>query len=526
MAIAYYLTVPMKRIFRGVALGVCLAKPVAAQFPRLAPPPPCKATGPAPSYLTYWSAAAARDARPKVAVFALQPEIDDANRLFLAVLVPERIRQRLSRDSRIHVATEASVSRAYMESRSRQDSAARILDADYVISGKLFVSGDRHEIHLTLTRPGHAAAVWQASFRATTALRAVEDAAVRGLARALRLPATPTLPQGWPTTDGGYDALLAGDAFMRTPTRTGLDSALFYYGRALTLEPASGMAAARLARASVEMLERGGEIPGYPGTAGQQRVNELIARAFAAESSSEVWTVKAMLSRVTDPVRFNGALSSHTRAVRRDPDDADAQHEYGMTLLRLGDTRGAEARFRRALGISPGRANTLAALAELELEASRWSAACAVSNASIAAWPYDPAPYATRAEARLHLSDARDAFSDAELVARLAPGAWPEALRLLIKQRTSNVDDARQQITALTGRWLSPGLELSVKDAEFMAIAYLAMGDQRRAIESLRRARPVGTDLRVALRGPRLAAIRSDTAVARMIIEAEGRDRR
>jgi hypothetical protein len=165
-------------------------------------------------------------------------------------------------------------------------------------------------------------------------------------------------------------------------------------------------------------------------------------------------------------------------------------------------------------------------LGEIEARAGSWGAACALTNASIAAWPYDPAPYATRAEARLHLSDARDAFSDAELVARLAGGAWPEALRLLIVHRTSNIDEARRRIIALTRNWLSPGTNLSVKDAEYLAMAYLALGDERRAIESLRRARPVGTDLRVALRGPRLAALRSDTAVARMIIEAEGRDRR
>jgi len=53
----------------------------------------------------------------------------------------------------------------------------------------------------------------------------------------------------------------------------------------------------------------------------------------------------------------------------------------------------------------------------------------------------------------------------------------------------------------------------------------LTMGDQRRAIESLRRARPMGADLRSALRSPRLATIRSDTAVVRMLLESEGRNR-
>jgi tetratricopeptide (TPR) repeat protein/TolB-like protein len=519
------LSVPIKNVIRGAAIVACLAQPVFAQFPRLAPPPPCPASA-ATSYLTFWSATAARDSRPKVVVFSLEPEVDDANRVYLSVALPERIRERLSFDRRLQVATEASVSRALTEARSREDSAARLLDADYVVSGKLFVRGDRQELHLILSRPGQAAAVWQASFRATTSLRAVEEAVVRGLSRAMGSPTTPPLPNGWPTTDGGYDAILAGDAFMRSVTRAGADSGLFYYERALTLEPASSIAAARLARASVSLLERGGELRGYPGTAGLQRVNELLARAFGGDTTSEAWTIKAMLSRVTDPVRFNGALVAHQRAVRANSTDADAEHEYGVSLLRLGDARGAENHFRRALVLSPGRASTLAALAEMELQSSRWDQACSLSNASIAAWPYDAAPYATRAEARLRLSDARNAFSDAELVGRLATGAWPEALRLLVTLGASDIDVARRQIMTLTARWLAPGTQLGVQDAEFLARAYLAMGDERRAIESLRRARPVGTDLRVALRSSRLSAIRSDTAVARMLLEAEGRDRR
>jgi hypothetical protein len=130
-----------------------------------------------------------------------------------------------------------------------------------------------------------------------------------------------------------------------------------------------------------------------------------------------------------------------------------------------------------------------------------------------------------RAEARLRLSDARDAYSDAELVRRLAGGAWPEALRVLVTNGSSNIDEARRQIMSLTASWLGPGSQFSVRDAEYLAVAYLTMGDQRRAIESLRRARPLGADLRTTLKSPRLAAIRGDTAVARMLAESEWRNR-
>jgi tetratricopeptide (TPR) repeat protein len=517
----------MSRILLGATLLAVLLPPAAgAQFPRLAPPPPCRATITGPAYIGYWNGNGGRDGRPKLAVFALQQDVDDAAKVYLAAALPERLRERLSVSPRLRIATEGSVARAMSDARQRVDSAAALLDADYIVSGRLFILGDRQEVEMSLHRRGRPEPIWQASFRATTSLRSVEDAIVRGLARALGLPSTPRLPSGWPTTDAGHDAVLAGDAQMRSSTLAGSDSAIAFYERALALEPGSAIIAVRLAKASVTTLERGGEIPGYSGTAGPRRVNELIGRALSADSAAGGWTVRAMLARAIDPVRFAGALDAHMRAVALDPTDSEAEHEYGVTLLRLGDVRGAETHFRRALSLTPGRADTFGMLAWMELQSSRFESACVLSNASIAAWPYDPWPYAIRAEARLHLADARDAFSDSELVRRLASGgAWAEALRVLIAIGASNVDDARKQVAGLTSSWLAPGSQLTVRDAQYLALAYLTMGDERRAIESLRRARPVGADLRGVLRGPRLSSIRSDTAVVRLLAESEGRYR-
>ena len=80
MAFAYCLNMPMSKTLAGALLTLLAAKPLAAQFPRLAPPPPCKASYSSPALLTYWPGAN-RDNRPKVAVFALQPDVDDAGRI-------------------------------------------------------------------------------------------------------------------------------------------------------------------------------------------------------------------------------------------------------------------------------------------------------------------------------------------------------------------------------------------------------------------------------------------------------------
>jgi hypothetical protein len=97
----------MNKAVYGVALLAVLAMPAAAQFPRLAPPPPCRAKIGASPILAHWtSAAATRGNRPKVAIFSLQPDIDDAGKVYLAVALPDRIRQRLSLEPRLRIATE------------------------------------------------------------------------------------------------------------------------------------------------------------------------------------------------------------------------------------------------------------------------------------------------------------------------------------------------------------------------------------------------------------------------------------
>src|SRR5687768_6096231 len=84
MALAYYVNVPVSKILAGALLTFLAAKPSAAQFPRLAPPPACMTTYTAPALLSYWTGSN-RDNRPKVAVFSLQPDVDDAGRVYLSI---------------------------------------------------------------------------------------------------------------------------------------------------------------------------------------------------------------------------------------------------------------------------------------------------------------------------------------------------------------------------------------------------------------------------------------------------------
>jgi tetratricopeptide (TPR) repeat protein len=361
-----------------------------------------------------------------------------------------------------------------------------------------------------------------APLKATGSARRAADAIASGVGRALGATDAAGDISGWPRGDEAFEAMAAGDYAMLSPTVAGADSAVRAYEHAYELEPRAIAATTRLARAYVILLGRGGTPPELSSAQVIARVEELASQALRGDSNaSTAWTVRAMAARLADPVAFKGAIGFHRRAIAADRTDADAEHEYGVTLMRLGEDHEARAHFTRALSLEPNRASSLAALAAIELRAEHWNEACAFSNASIAAWSYDPMPYAVRARARMHLAQARDAFSDAELSARLGgSGAWSAALRVLMQRDAGNIEASNAGARSMTARWLAREQTLGVRDAVYLALMYQAVGDTRRAIESLRRARPLGADLRRGIGEPRLAPIRSDTAVVRILRES------
>jgi hypothetical protein len=85
------------------------------------------------------------------------------------------------------------------------------------------------------------------------------------------------------------------------------------------------------------------------------------------------------------------------------------------------------------------------------------------------------------------------------------------------------VEQARAGARRLVQRWLAPGTTLSVRDAKYVALALTAVGDHRYAVEAIKRARPIGVELSTSLRDSALAAIRADTAVARILRSSGGR---
>lgn len=502
-----------------VLAGVSLAPAAEGQYARVAPPAPCRvpAADQWPLLAEETSPSRALN-RPVLAVFTFERGISVPGRIHLAWSIPDRVRRRLVASRGLTVRTPGTVSRALRESGGATDSAAALLRAHYVLTGKVDHVDGQDEVRAELWRVGDRAPAWRAVYRNAGSLRTLEAAIAQEVSRRIAPAAPLPPPVADPGSDAAYDAVAAGEFHGLSSTAAGADSAVRLLEQALAVAPESPHVLAPFARAFAAAVERGARPAA--GTTGVDRILALLERAIARDSAEpSLWTARAVLARVTDPVGFSRALVYHRRALGLAPDDAEALHELGVTSYRLGDVRAAETSFRRALEREPSRAASLVALAELALDAQRWPAACAAANAAIGARPYDAWPYALRALARIRLGQSRDAFADAEIAQRLAGATWSAALRVIVSQRAGDVDVSRRALQRHTGDWLAPGRALPVRDAEFVARAYLGVGDRRRALEAIRRATPIGADLVQALGHADFAAVRADTLVTRLLRE-------
>lgn len=486
--------------------------PALAQFPRIVPPPPCVVSGGLQVGRAVRSAAGGR------AFLIVEPfDVTALDRRVLSIpwALTSRVREHLSRQRGLAVATEGSFERALYESGGSADSAARVLGASWILRGRAVSFGVGTNVTFSLFRRGEPTS-WNADYRVPAQTLAQIDSAVSVavVARILGDSVVVSPPAtGYPTNDNTDRALAQAMFTLRGPSIEAADSARLALERVFATDPSSPRVAVTLASAYLEVIRRGGVNPPIGRNAALRRVNELTNFALARDPrSSEAWTTRALAARERDTLFFAGALAAHGKALSLDPRSAEAIHQLGMTYLAFGEDGKAAAEFRRALTIEPERGGTLAALAGIELRAKHYGEACSLSNAAVASAPFDAQAYSVRARARLHLGQTRDAYADAETAAKLSGEPWTEGLRLVTEVGAGNRDRAATLSRELANRYLAAGRLLPVRDAAMLAVGWIRLGDTKRGIEALSRARPKGRLLLTALSDPAFDPIRSDAA--------------
>lgn len=498
-------------ILIGAAL-ITLAAPTSAvaQVPRVAPPPPCRVERPNDPLLRL---AIAPSRSPSLVVLPFTQGVVERRYAHVPWMLAERVRERLRLHPGLTVVASGQTARAIFESGSDADSARRLLGVRWMLVGSVEPDRADTQIRIQLISDKTTAPDWQAMFRLSAqSLAAIEEVIVDSVSvRLARRP--PPAARSARLADGERDHRLSAARFLLTEhTLASADAARRELETLFASDTAPAVATA-LARATMLMLERGGLLPPEPPVPALRRIEALVSYALARDSSNaEAWTIRAMAARYADPTRLKGAEAAHRRAVALDARSADAFHQYAITLLQLGRLNEARTRLRRALDLDHSHAAVLALLAEVERRAERPQLTCAFANASIAADPFDPRVYGTRALARLKLAQAREAYADAETAMRLTDGAWAEGIRLMVEVAGANTSLAQSLGRQYAQQFVASRTVLTVEDALSLARAFAALGFYREAEGALLKARPAGQVLRLGLSEKAFAPMRGRPA--------------
>jgi len=156
---------------------------------------------------------------------------------------------------------------------------------------------------------------------------------------------------------------------------------------------------------------------------------------------------------------------------------------------------------------NPG-SRALADAAIALLRSRQPDAARRLIDSALAMSPTDPEAYALRARANAARGDLRGAWADAEVTERLGDDWQAQTLIASFEARVGETRASRDRLATLV-KGIPPKVPFTAKQGSQLALAYVAAGDSKRALNALLRTRDDGT-LAATLKDPGFDAIRGE----------------
>jgi TolB-like protein/Tfp pilus assembly protein PilF len=471
--------------------------------------------------------AAPAPAPTTVAVLYFDNLSADTADAYLADGLTEGIIGHLAQVGRLEVKASSAIRRYRGDDGDDPATLGRALRVAHLVSGSVSRVGDRVRVTVELVHAKTGMRAWGGTYDTmATDLQATEEDIARAVATAIAgqlAPGERTALAHRTTGDpAAYDHFLRGNYYLAQRSPRAVRRAIQAYEAAERADPGFAAAPARVALGYAVFLDWGWE---YPGVSPDQ----VLTRGFAAadraleqdSAAADAWMARGFLLSFRDPQSFAGVSEALRRAIALDPNNAEAYHQYGMTLLWLDADSAAADMYRRALAIDPERAITLFNLARLDMRHERYREAQRWLDSALSIDPAADYAYVLRALTHLRARELPEARADGETAARLHAGyRLPgEAVLVLTELAAADTAAARRRLERLDREVRSAG-QPSVTDAAWVGRALVAVGESRRALQLLERARPRGARLWFYLRAPEFDALRADARFQRLAEES------
>lgn len=465
------------------------------------------------------------DALESVAVLPFVDMSPGGDQQYFSDGMTEELLDALAKVAGLRVASRTSAAR-FRDGGADIREVGRALNVQAVFEGSVRRDGDRLRVTAQLIDATSGYHLWSDSFdRTVMAVFEVQEQIAKEILRGLRLEHGE--PEGLvrPGTDdlAAYDQYLRGNYHLARRSPRDLRRALEAYAEALRLDPDFTTAMLRQAYAYAVWVDWGWEDP--PATTDEliRRAEALVERAIDREAGNpQAWLVRAYLRVVADPERMTGAPELFERAVALAPRDAESLHQYGQTLMALGQWDEARALYRRVLELEPDRAMTLVPLAAMAFYERRFDASIRWADSAVAVEPSNPYARAHRAGERSTLGSVEGALEDVGFALQAMQGHSVPVLGAAARVHAAAGDTAaalefaRQAMT-------EAGDRISTTEGYYLALAWWAAGRAGEALEALRRTEPKGAWLWFYLQSPAFDRLRADQEFADIVTAADPR---
>ena len=499
-------------VLLGIAGATAVSSPLAAQYPSVPPPQPCRAR----ESLQLRTAMAHAETDPSnnsIGVVSFQntaaKRVDD----FLGDAITRRIVDRLRATGTLDVAETRKFGTEQYKNAAGIQTVGSWLHARYLLLGQVGRTGGNVSIAVRLVDAKSGADLWKLSRLSSEAdLPAVEAAVVNGVLGNIGFAAKDTPASavaGARANAASYDHFLRGAYYHAQATPVGFRQAVVELDSAVRLDSAYAPAATRLGLAYASELYWGWWDFREP-----QR-QALIARGLAAvdlslrldSAQADAWAARGALLSYLDPRSFMGVREAFDRASKLGSRMPDVYQWYGRIMMERGDNQTARLMFRRALDLAPRRASVLFDLAHLDYLQRNFADACAVLDSAVESDPLAAQPYALRALVRARRDDIRGAWADAETASRLGWPEWGDAISAVVDARARDTTSARVRTKRLLHAYAARGTNPVHWAGPWIAVALASSGQESKALDFLEQAGSPGAPLWSALQMPDFAPI-------------------
>jgi len=361
-----------------------------------------------------------------VAVLPLANATSNSEMDYLADGITEGVINHLSRLPGLRVMARTTVFR-YRGAQQDPLQIGRDLKVGAVIVGRLVQHGDTLNVETEMVDVSNGSQIWGEQYqRKASDIATLQDDIASDISGQLRIKVSGSGDEKKHATENAeaYQLYVKGRFYLAQRTRESIYKALNQFNQAVAKDPNYAQAYAGLAYAYVLLFDRGWISP----EEASPKIRSAAQRAIELDPTlAEPHAALAALKELAD-WDWAGAEAEYRKAIGLNPNDTTSHHWYALLLQNLGRLKEALAEVEKALALDPASPQINANHAEILIDMHRYDDALALLNGLIAANPEFPVYYGTRGNLywRLGKQDASVADRAMEMKKNGRP-EWAEA---------------------------------------------------------------------------------------------------